>query len=844
VVILALAASFASAADSPRDRLPPGAIGRLGTTRLRHSGEVVALAFSPDGKLLLSGGGQGNPAVYLWESRTGERRLRLPVERPVNSVAFSPDSKRIAAGSGSFGGDFEKIVRVWDASTGRELHRLVLGSLVYGSAFSPDGKFLGLNCADGRLLLWEPGKPPRSLGALKGEGHELVFSPDGKLVATGITEWPNPDDFNRKVYVIRLWDSATGKLLHELRGHEESIRALVFSPDGKQLASGGWEKANTVRLWDVATGKELPALENHQGDTRALRFSVDGRTLHAADTAGRLRAWRLPEGKALPAPVPLQDVPYASDAVVISPDGSRLGMGNWLGSSGTANAINLWDLSTGKRILAFPGHEGNVVGLAFRADGKQLASLEPGGAILWDVAERRPLRRFTERLGLLNTVDLSADGKLLAAGDIRMARVHVWDTAAGKESTELSWKPDERGGDRGGGLRFSPDGRSLLVTEPAPLRFQLFSIPGKLPLQQVSLTGLPPLASAGFTPDGRQIVAAWGAGMVRWDAASGKERLRIGQKVDLLSVYGYWTDASAMSPDGRTLALGARNGVVGLWETVTGTEIVRLTTASGDFDRSITAASFSPDSRYVVAGMWGGGFRCWDVLTGEEVSSRSAHDGTIHSLAFTPDGSTLASGSADTTILLWDFSQLIKPRPGAGKPLAAEALEKLWGQLAERDSRSAHRAIASLVDAGAVALLDEKLRPLRADQAERKTIEGLIARLDDARFAERQKASDALKQFGIRAEMPLTKALDKAPSLEVRRRIEEVLNALPKPESDVASGERLRALRTLSVLEKTRTKAAGALLQSLAEQAGDSVVRIEAAAALVRLRHAAKSTAR
>src|SRR5262249_29946459 len=99
--------------------------------------------------------------------------------------------------------------------------------------------------------------------------------------------------------------------------------------------------------------------------------------------------------------------------------------------------------------------------------------------------------------------------------------------------------------------------------------------------------------------------------------------------------YGYWTDASALSPDGRTLALGARNGVFGLWETATGKEIVRLTPAGNDYEKAIASVTFSPDSHYVLAGTWGGTFRCWDTLTGEELASRTAHVGGVrawHSL--------------------------------------------------------------------------------------------------------------------------------------------------------------------------------------------------------------------
>src|SRR5262245_60287570 len=291
------------ATDRHGDLLPDGAFARLGTQRLRHCGEVLELAFSPDGKTLLSGGGQQDPAVYLWDTATGQRRRRLPVERPVRAVAFSPDGKRIAAYSGLFGADFEKIVRVWDSATGRELHKLELGTTAYSLCFSPDGKTLGISGTEGLLMLWELGKPPRRLEGQKGGGQVFAFSPDGKRFATAANEFPDPSNFRHKVVVLRLWDGATGKVLHELRHHwQDSVNALAFSPDSKWLATGGQEERNSVRVWDVATGKELPALERRRGEAWTLRFSPDGRILHAADGRGRTRAWRLPEGKALSSP--------------------------------------------------------------------------------------------------------------------------------------------------------------------------------------------------------------------------------------------------------------------------------------------------------------------------------------------------------------------------------------------------------------------------------------------------------------------------------------------------------------------------------------------------------------
>jgi WD40 repeat protein len=515
--------------------------------------------------------------------------------------------------------------------------------------------------------------------------------------------------------------------------------------------------------------------------------------------------------------------------------------GKLLAAAGPGGALTFWDGVSGTEVM--PGHKGPLTGVVFAPNGKILYSLGEDGTVRqWDLAAGRQLQSILLPADA-HGVALAPDGRAVAFRTDAKA-LAVWDLAAGTTRAQV---PDlERsktgcpGCDPPGGLRLSADGK-LLARIGADGTVAVWDIPGgrnRWTLHDAARAGPAPLFGQSlqdlvFAPDGRRLAALQGgpsrkdppvASVFLWDTSRGK---LVRQLDGLQGLSGL----VVLAPDGRTLATAGQDGTAAVWEIATGKERIRLRTGVAG---PLTALAYSPDSAMIVAAGPAQTLWCWDALTGQRLGQRRDDQADVDVLAFAPDGRTLVSGGRDGTLLLWHVASFHQEkRPPAPKLEPAEE-RQCWDDLASTDAARAARALTRLQAAPleAVALVRRQVQPVAA--IDPKKLERLIKDLDSADFSLRQQATVELAKLGYLAEPSLRTALKNRPSVEASRRIEGLLDKLPTEEP--ASGQELRELRAVELLERLALPAADALLHGLSAGAGGARLTREARAAVERRR--------
>jgi WD40 repeat protein/serine/threonine protein kinase/tetratricopeptide (TPR) repeat protein len=463
----------------------------------------------------------------------------------------------------------------------------------------------------------------------RGEVYAAAFHPDGRQLATAGFDG-----------TVRFWECATGRQVREFTSG--STLSITFSPDGATLATGSVD--GLVSLWDVATGKLNRAFPAHDFGVFDLAFSPDGRTLA---TAGRsVKLWDVGTRGAARLLGGPEEEGFEIRSVAFSPDGKILASARNRNMP-PSHVVDVWEADTGKRLHTIPSPNGAWVhDLAFAPDGRRL-TLAAGyeGVVTWD-ATGREAARISGHTGEVFRVAYSGDGRFLAsgAGD---DQISIWDAKTNQRLRVLEGRVAGAGS-----LVLTHSGSSVAVACGTDTVF-LWELE-KRPSEVMIEGHRGDVVVATFSPDGTVLASCGKDRIVRlWDVARRTVRHTLRGHRDML--FGV-----AFSPDGKQLASASHDGTVILWDTTRG-EVLRTFTGHKS---PVLSVAFHPDGRRIASA--GGDdlgresardcrVLVWEVDSGRELLHLEGHAGQVRWVTFSPDGRHLASsGHYDGTVRIWD----------------------------------------------------------------------------------------------------------------------------------------------------------------------------------------------